>query len=51
MSSHWRIIGFIQKREYERGFKKLKSQIMIDRFSGHRWIIIEQDFYTSIFTL
>ena len=33
----------------ETGFKKLKSQIMIERFSGHRRRIIEQDFYASIF--
>ena len=33
----------------ETGFKKLKSQVMIERFSGHRRIIIEQDFYASIF--
>ena len=33
----------------ETGFKKLKSQIMIERFSGHRRRIIEQDFYANIF--
>ena len=38
-----------QRWSIETGFKKLKSQIMIERFSGHRRIIIEQDFYSSIF--
>lgn len=37
-----------QRWSIETGFKKLKSQIMIERFSGHRRIIIEQDFYASI---
>ena len=30
------------------GFKKLKSQIQIEEFSGHRCVIIEQDFYAKI---
>ena len=38
-----------QRWSIETGFKKLKSQVMIERFSGHRRIIIEQDFYASIF--
>ena len=38
-----------QRWSIETGFKKLKSQVMIERFSGHRRIIIEQDFYSSIF--
>ena len=37
-----------QRWSIETGFKKLKSQIMIERFSGHKRIIIEQDFYASI---
>ena len=40
---------YAQRWSIETGFKKLKSQIMIERFSGHRRIIIEQDFYASIF--
>ena len=38
-----------QRWNIETGFKKLKSQVMIERFSGHKRIIIEQDFYASIF--
>lgn len=38
-----------QRWSIETGFKKLKSQIQIEQFSGHRRIIIEQDFYASIF--
>lgn len=38
-----------QRWSIETGFKKLKSQVMIERFSGHRRTIIEQDFYASIF--
>lgn len=38
-----------QRWSIETGFKKLKSQVMIERFNGHRRIIIEQDFYASIF--
>ena len=38
-----------QRWSIETGFKKLKSQIQIEEFSGHRRIIIEQDFYASIF--
>ena len=30
------------------GFKKLKSQIQIEDFPGHRRIIIKQDFYAKI---
>ena len=33
----------------ETGFKKLKSQIQIENFSGYRRIIIEQDFHANIF--
>ena len=40
-----------QRWSIETGFKKLKSQIMIERFSGHKRIIIEQDFYASIFSI
>ena len=40
---------YAQRWSIETGFKKLKSQIMIERFSGHKRIIIEQDFYASIF--
>lgn len=40
---------YAQRWSIETGFKKLKSQVMIERFSGHRRIIIEQDFYASIF--
>lgn len=39
-----------QRWSIETGFKKLKSQVMIERFSGHKRITIEQDFYASIFT-
>lgn len=38
-----------QRWSIETGFKKLKSQIQIEQFSGHRRIIIEQDFYARIF--
>ena len=40
---------YAKRWSIETGFKKLKSQVMIQRFSGHRRIIIEQDFYASIF--
>ena len=40
---------YAKRWSIETGFKKLKSQVMIERFSGHRRIIIEQDFYASIF--
>ena len=38
-----------QRWEIETGFKKLKSLVRIEEFTGNRRIIIEQDFYTHIF--
>lgn len=40
---------YAQRWSIETGFRKLKSQIQIENFSGHRRIIIEQDFYAKIF--
>lgn len=40
---------YAKRWSIETGFKKLKSQVMIERFSGYRRIIIKQDFYASIF--
>ena len=40
---------YAKRWNIETGFKKLKSQILIERFSGYRRTIIEQDFYSSIF--
>ena len=40
---------YAQRWSIETGYKKLKSQILIERFSGHRRIIIEQDFYAHMF--
>ena len=37
-----------QNSEIEIGFKKLKSLVRIEEFTGNRRIIIEQDFYTHI---
>jgi len=38
-----------QRWEIETGFKKLKSLVQIEEFTGNRRIIIEQDFYAHIF--
>ena len=38
-----------QRWEIETGFKKLKSLVRIEEFTGNRRIIIEQDFYAHIF--
>ena len=40
---------YAQRWSIETGFKKLKSQVQIENFSGYRRIIIEQDFYAKIF--
>ena len=39
---------YAKRWSIETGFKKLKSQIQIEEFSGHRRVIIEQDFYAKI---
>lgn len=38
-----------QRWEIETGFKKLKTLVRIEEFTGNRRIIIEQDFYAHIF--
>ena len=38
-----------QRWEIETGYKKLKSLVKIEEFTGNRRIIIEQDFYAHIF--
>ena len=40
---------YAKRWSIETGFKKLKSQVQIERFSGYSRIIIEQDFYAKIF--
>lgn len=40
---------YAKRWNIETGFKKLKSQVQIEHFSGYSRIIIEQDFYAKIF--